>query len=157
RTESISLLRRRVTGLSEADAERVAAALEDLPLAVQQAAAFLTETGTSAEQYLRLLASRTHEVLTLGVPATYPASLAASWKLGFDRLAADEPAGLELLTMAARLAPEPIPFTLFTAHAGLLPEPLRTTAADPLAFAKLTQLLRRRALARISADQLQLH
>lgn len=48
RVESVSLLRARVAGLSESDAQRVAEALEDLPLAVQQAAAFLAETGTAA-------------------------------------------------------------------------------------------------------------
>ncbi|MGH3886947.1 MAG: hypothetical protein ACRDSZ_10325 [Pseudonocardiaceae bacterium] len=58
REESISLLRGRVPKLSEPDAEQVAEALEDLPLAVQQAASFLAETGSAVEQYLELLTSR---------------------------------------------------------------------------------------------------
>jgi tetratricopeptide (TPR) repeat protein len=157
RQESISLLRGRVPQLSEPDAERVAEALDDLPLAVQQAAAFLAETGSTVEKYLELLANRAADVLAHGAPVTYRASLAASYQLAFDRLAIDEPAALDLLTLAAHLAPEPIPFTLFTAHADLLPEPLATTAADPLAFAGLTRLLRQRALARISTDGMQLH
>jgi hypothetical protein len=157
RQESINLLRHRVTGLSEHDAGRIAAALEDLPLAINQAAVFLAETSCAVHEYLTLLTSRATEVLAQGAPASYPASLAASWQLAFDRLAVDEPAALDLLTVAAQLAPEPIPFTLFTAHTDRLPEPLATTAGDPLAFAGLTRLLRRRALARISADHLQLH
>jgi tetratricopeptide (TPR) repeat protein len=157
RTESISLLHRRVTGLLEGDADRIAAALEDLPLAVHQAAAFLAETGYPAKKYLELLASRAAEVLAREASVTYPASFAASWQLAFDRLAADEPAALDLLRLAAQLAPEPIPFTLFTAHPDLLPEPLATVADDPLKFADVTRLLRRRALARISTDHLQLH
>jgi tetratricopeptide (TPR) repeat protein len=157
REESISLLRHRVTGLSEHDAGRIAAALEDLPLAVNQAAAFLAETGTAVEEYLKLLTSRAAEILAQGAPVTYPASLAASWQLAFDRLAVDEPAALDLLRLAAQLAPEPIPFTLFTAHPDRLPEPLATAARDPLVFAGLTRLLRQRALARISTDHLQLH
>jgi hypothetical protein len=157
RQESINLLRQRVTGLSAGDAGRIAAALDDLPLAVNQAAAFLAETGAAAQEYLELLASRAAEVFAQGAPVTYPVSLAASWQLAFDRLAVDEPAALDLLSLAAQLAPEPIPFTLFTAHTDLLPEPLATVASDPLAFAGLTRLLRQRALARISADSLQLH
>ncbi len=157
RTESISLLRQRVAGLSEPDAHRVAQALEDLPLAVWQAAAFLAETGKTTGQYLELLTSRAAEVLTHGTPVGYPVSLAASWHLAFDRLASEEPAGLDLLVLAAQLAPEPIPFTLFTAHCDRLPEPLATAAADPLRFVGLTRLLRRRALARIGADTVQLH
>jgi NB-ARC domain len=107
RAESVSLLRSRVAGLSRPDANRVAEALEDLPLAVQQAAAFLTECGIGAEEYLNLLASRAPEVLAQGRPVGYPASLAASWQMALDRLADDTPAGLELLALAAQLAPEP--------------------------------------------------
>ncbi len=157
RQDSISLLRQRVSRLSEPDADRIAVALDDLPLAVNQAAAFLGETGYAVQEYLELLTSRAAEVLAQGAPVTYPVALAASWQLAFDRLATDEPAALDLLMVAAQLAPEPIPFTLFTAHTDRLPEPLATAAGDPLAFAGLTRLLRRRALARISADNLQLH
>ncbi|HVE96601.1 MAG TPA: tetratricopeptide repeat protein, partial [Pseudonocardiaceae bacterium] len=49
------------------------------------------------------------------------------------------------------------PVTLFTAHPDLLPESLAPAAGDPLAFAGLTRALRRRALARISTDGMQLH
>ncbi|HEX2246990.1 MAG TPA: FxSxx-COOH system tetratricopeptide repeat protein, partial [Arthrobacter sp.] len=157
RKESIRLLRHRVTGLSERDAGRIAAALEDLPLAISQAAAFLAETDCAVQEYLQLVTSRAMEMLAQRAPVTYPASLAASWQLAFDRLAVDEPAGLELLMLAAPLAPEPIPFTLFTSQPDALPEPLATAASDPLAFAGLTRLLRQRALARVSANHLQLH
>jgi len=55
RDESIGLLCSRVPGLSEKDAERVAAAVGDLPLAVSQAGAYLAETGMTVAEYLRLL------------------------------------------------------------------------------------------------------
>jgi hypothetical protein len=100
RTESISLLRARVAGLSGSDADRVAEALEDLPLAVQQATAFLAESGVGAGKYLDLLSSRATEALARGRPVGYPVSLAASWQLAFDQLAGEEPAGLELLVLA---------------------------------------------------------
>ncbi len=137
RAESVSLLRARVAGLSRLDANRVAEALQDLPLAVQQAAAFLAESGTGAGEYLDLLASRATEVLAQGRPVRYPASLAASWQVALDRLAGDAPAGLQLMALAAQLAPEPIALILFTAHPDRLPEPLATAAADPLGFVKL--------------------
>ncbi len=155
--ESIRLLRSRVPGLPEGDAGQVAAALGDLPLAVSQAGAYLAETGMAVEQYLRLLEVRAADVLAQTVPGTCPASLAASYQLAFDQLAAGEPAALELLTLAAHLAPEPIPFTLLTAQADRLPDRLAAAAGDPLAFAELTRLLLRRGLARVEASSLQLH
>ncbi len=156
RGESITLLRR-VPRLAAADADRIADALGDLPLALSQAAAYLTETGIPTDDYLSLLDKRTAELLAHGTPATYPVSLAASYQIVFDQLAAQAPAALDLLILAAHLAPEPIPLTLFTTHPDRLPGPLATMAHDPLAFTELTRLLRRRGLARVEPDNLQLH
>jgi tetratricopeptide (TPR) repeat protein len=155
--ESVSLLVHHVPRLSAHDAARIAEAVGNLPLAVAQAAAYLDGTGLSANTYLRLLDTRAAELLAEEAPTGYPASLAASWQVAFDRLADDEPAALELLALCAQLAPEPIPFTLFTAHADALPGTLAAAAGDPLAFARLTWLLRTRSLARVETDSLQLH
>ncbi len=157
RGESISLLRQRLPHLTEGDAGRVADALDNLPLALTQAAAYLQETRLTAETYLRLLTHQATSTLTQGVPATYPVSLAASLSLAFDQLAADNPAALALLGLAAQLAPEPIPFTLFTGRPNLLPAPLTAAASDPVPFAEITGLLRRHALARVDPDSLHVH
>ena len=58
RAESVALLRRRRPDLSEADADQVADAVGDLPLAVEQAGSLLADTGIDGGQYLRLLAER---------------------------------------------------------------------------------------------------
>ncbi len=156
RSESLKLLRR-VPRLTADGAARIADALGDLPLALSQAVAYLAETGIPTDDYLSLLDKRTTELLAHGTPATYPVSLAAGYQIAFDQLAAQAPAALDLLTLAAHLAPEPIPLTLFTTHPDLLPDPLATTARDPLTFTELTRLLRRRGLARVEPDSLQLH
>jgi tetratricopeptide (TPR) repeat protein len=157
RGESIILLRRRVPQLTEGDAGQVAEALGDLPLALVQAGAYLADTGIGVEDYLTLLAERTTELLAQGASATYPMSLAASVQIALDRLAAQSPAALVLLTLAAYLAPEPIPFTLFTTHPAQLPDPLTTVARDPLAFTELARLLRQHGLAHVESATLELH
>ncbi|WP_410673720.1 FxSxx-COOH system tetratricopeptide repeat protein [Amycolatopsis sp. cmx-4-68] len=158
RPESVQALRSRAAQLDDADAGRIAAALGDLPLAVDQAAALLAETGWTARDYLSLLDERAEQVLAHGEPVGgYPVSLAAAWALTFDQLADEHPAALELLTVAAWLAPEPAPLTLFTGHTDRLPQPLADAAADPLAFAEVTAVLRRQSLARITPETLQLH
>jgi tetratricopeptide (TPR) repeat protein len=128
-----------------------------LPLAVSQAGAYLAETGMAAAEYLRLLEARVADVLAQAAPVSYSASLAASYQFTFDQLAVQEPAALELLTLAAYLAPEPIPFTVLTVHPDRLPDRLAAAVGDPLAFAGLTRLIRRHALARVEASSVQLH
>ncbi len=55
RAESVAILRDRVAGLGAGHADRLAAQLRDLPLAVAQAAGFMAQIGTPTGQYLELL------------------------------------------------------------------------------------------------------
>jgi Tetratricopeptide repeat/Domain of unknown function (DUF4062)/NB-ARC domain len=157
RGESITLLRRRVPQLTESEAGRVAEALGDLPLALTQAAAYLADTATGVQDYLTLLDEQATELLAQGASATYPVSLAASVQIALDRLAGQSPAALQLLSLAAYLAPEPIPLTLVTTDPAQLPEPLVTVTGDPLAFTALIRLLRQYGLAHVEPATLTLH
>ena len=157
RAESIEMLRRRVPGLTEADAGRLAAQLGDLPLAIAQAAGFIADTGTSASQYLGLLQTRAGQLLDRGAPAFYPQSLAAATAVIAARLADHDPAAAELASLCAFLAPEPIPEDLFTGAAGLLPAELAAQAADPLAWRQTLAHMAGQSLARIDQRGLQMH
>ncbi|MGB6165402.1 MAG: FxSxx-COOH system tetratricopeptide repeat protein [Pseudonocardiaceae bacterium] len=157
RDESITLLRRRAPQLTEDEAERVAEALGDLPLALTQAGAYLADTTIGVPGYLTILAERTRDLLAQNTSVTHPVSLAASVQLALDRLAVQSPGAMELLTLAAYLAPEPIPLILITTHPTQLPDPLARVAADPLAFTELTRLLRQYGLARVEPTTLTLH
>src|SRR6202522_1499991 len=74
RAESIEMLRRRVRRLAEADADRLAAGLGHLPLAIAQAARVIGHTGTPGSQYLSLLKTRAGQLLDQGAPGSYPQS-----------------------------------------------------------------------------------
>ncbi|MFS8099550.1 tetratricopeptide repeat protein [Lentzea alba] len=159
--ESAALLRARVAGLGDADARRIGEALGHLPLALDQAAALLADGALTPDSYLDLLDTRAAELLhQASADDETPhgrLSVAASWSVAFDALAARDPAALQLLTLIAWLAPEPVPLTLLTDHPMVLPEPLSTTAADPLALASTLRRLKHRALARVGTDSVLLH
>ncbi|MER5467340.1 FxSxx-COOH system tetratricopeptide repeat protein [Streptomyces sp. NPDC002685] len=108
REESVEHLTRRASGLSVDEADRVAFAVGDLPLAVEQAAAWLAETATPIEEYLRRLTEQTTEVLDLSQPVDYPETVAATWNISISRLRERSPASVRLLQLCAFLAPEPI-------------------------------------------------
>ena len=157
RAESIALLRRLAPELTEAEADRVADAVGDLPLAVEQAGSLLADTGMAVDKYLRLLAERAQDVLDHDPGGAYPQSVAASWAVAFDRLAADDPTALDLLTLVAWCGPEPVPLSLLTDHPDPLPERLRPLATDPLVLARCTAILHRRGMATVSPHGIQLH
>jgi Tetratricopeptide repeat/Domain of unknown function (DUF4062)/NB-ARC domain len=157
RAESVRLLQERVPRLTEPDAGRVAEAVGDLPLAVDQAAGLLADTGLAVDDYLRLLAERAGEAFDQHQGGRYPRSVTALWQVAFDLLDACDPAALQLVRLLAWLAPEPVPRTLLTTHPERLPAPLSAVVSDPLRLAAVTGLLRRRSIARLLPDSLVLH
>jgi len=157
RAESVALLQARVTGLAEVEADRLAAELGDLPLAITQAAGFMAETGMPGGQYLSLLRTRAGQLLGQRAPGSYPRSLAAVTGLIADRLAAEDPAAAELASLCAFLAPEPVLEDLFTGAVRELPRALAARAADPLAWRQTLARLARQSLARVDHRGLQMH
>jgi hypothetical protein len=157
RSESVAILRKRVTAMSEADADRLAEALGDLPLAVAQAAGYMIDTGMPAREYISLLEARAAEILDHGRPSSYPKSLAAVTLLAVDRLCEEDPAASDLARLCAFLAPDPIPVECFTRAAAELPSSLAGKAADPVAWPQVRTRVSRQALVRIDDRGLQMH
>jgi tetratricopeptide (TPR) repeat protein len=112
RAESIEHLLRRVRGLDRDDAEKVAVALGDLPLAIEQAGAWLEETGMPAATYAVQLETQLPQVLAMNPPPDYPRPVAATWNLSFQQLSSRSPAAARLLQLCAFFAPESISMAL---------------------------------------------
>ena len=158
RAESTTLLRGRVPDLDATGADRLAAELGDLPLALAQAAAYIAETGMSAPEYLGLLRTRAGALLDQGASgSSYPRSLAAAIRLAADRLDGSDPAAGQLASLCAFYAPEAIPLDLFTSNPSQLPDGLADQAADPLAWRRILADLSRQSLAQIDARGLTMH
>src|SRR4029077_2066555 len=119
-----------------------------LPLALEQAAAYLDQTQLPPAEYLELLQARAAEMHARGRPGDRPDTIATLWDLSLERITAEDPAAVQLLDICAYLAPEPVPLDLFTAHPGQLPEPLSSAAADPLAFTEAAGVLADYSLAK---------
>ncbi|MBL7490361.1 tetratricopeptide repeat protein [Frankia sp. AgB1.9] len=153
RGESVALLRRHIPNLPDEEADQIAATVGDLPLAVDQAGAFL-RTGISSVDYLALLAAQ--PALVLADETLHHPGLAATVTAARDCLAAGHPAAAELLDRLAFLAPEAIPLTP-SSPAGTPTPPGRLAAADPYALARMIDAISQLALARRIATALQLH
>jgi hypothetical protein len=157
RTETIALLRARIPTLDEDLADKLAAELGDLPLAAAQAAGYLEQTDLPPADYLRRFRAHRATLLARGSVPGYAGRIDTTWALSLERLRDEGPGGVQLLELAAFLAPEPIPLCLFTEHADLLNEPLRTLAGDPDALTDTVGALVGYSLARRSPDAFQLH
>ncbi|MGH4023986.1 MAG: FxSxx-COOH system tetratricopeptide repeat protein [Pseudonocardiaceae bacterium] len=157
RTEAVQLLRCRAPHLSLDHTAELAEQLGDLPLALEQAAAFLDQTGLPIATYLDLLRVRAHDLYGRGQVAGHQDTIATLWSLSLQRLQERQPDAVHLLNLCAWLAPEPIPLELFTSHPERLLEPLASAVADPLAMADMVGALVDYSLVRRTESNLLLH
>ncbi|HKS99586.1 MAG TPA: FxSxx-COOH system tetratricopeptide repeat protein, partial [Rugosimonospora sp.] len=114
RADSVELLSRRVDQLARGDAEEIAEKVGDLPLAVEQAAAWLATTAMAPRKYIELLDEHLPRMLNEPPPPGYPYPAAATWRLSLDKLREVNPAAVGLLELFAFFAPEPIPSQLLS-------------------------------------------
>src|ERR1035441_4828427 len=125
--------------LSNADAGETALAREisrevgGLPLALDQAGAYLEETGCGLQDYLTLLRPRFEELAERrgGLDPDH-LSVAATFLTSFEKLATQNAAAAELLKAAAFLPPDAIPEEIFTEGASEFGPVLQEAASDTL-------------------------
>jgi hypothetical protein len=112
REESLNFLSQRTGDKDAAAATAIAEALADLPLALEQAAAYVDSNGISLAGYQHRLESQAPALFQRGRPADYEHTIATTWELAFAELEQD-PGCAALLFCCAFFAPERIPRELF--------------------------------------------
>jgi tetratricopeptide (TPR) repeat protein len=156
RVEAIRFLRRRAH-LDEQAADALAEALGDLPLALEQAAAYLEETGTPPDEYLMLLRKRAPELFALGRPPSSEQTIATTWSVSLDHVRTTTPVAQGLLSLCAFLGPDDLPRALLADHPEALPEPLGAAVRDGIAFQQALGALRRYSLVTVRDDSISVH
>ena len=138
----------------------LAGELGGLPLALEQAAAYVQATGNSLAGYLASFRQRRPEMLARGEPAGYGSTVAAAWSLAFGRLEQSAPGAVGLLRLLACCAPEAVPLRLLLQPRDGLAGQLGPEVApvlvplldDELAAADAVAALRRYSLVSPPAD-----
>lgn len=167
--EAISFLRRRVPALARhgrltldeddsraSEARRLAAALGHLPIAVEHAAAYLTETSQSVDGYLIRFGQNAHRLLS-EKPSDFPA-VSATWTMSTALLTDDAE---YLFNLCAFFSPEPIAGELFLQNASAIGDPpgLREFLSSSSRFRAAASQMRRLSLVKVDGarDQIQMH
>ncbi len=135
-------------------ARELAGLVGGLPLALEQAAAYLQAVGGTLTGYLALFRQRRAGLLARGEPAGYSKTVASTWALAFERLQQTEPGAVGLLRLLAFWAPEAVPLDLLQQPrpglAGRLGDQVAPVLAslieDPLAAGDAIGALRRYSL-----------
>jgi tetratricopeptide (TPR) repeat protein/transcriptional regulator with XRE-family HTH domain len=139
----------------------IAVLLGGLPLALDQAGAYVLETRCSLEEYLRLYESRRVELLGRRgrVPSEHPDSVVTTFGLVVERAERENSAAVDLLRLCAFLSPDAIPEALITNGAAQLGEMLQMVVEDAWAFNEAVETLQSLSLIQrhVESKRLSLH
>jgi hypothetical protein len=103
-----------------------------LPLALEQAAAYIAQKQTYFERYLPSYRKRQLQLLETHAPeiGDYPLSVATTWQLNFDQVNKENQAAADVLRLSAFLAPDDIPCELLVKGAAHFGEAIATALVD---------------------------
>ena len=119
--------REKLPASEKKEAKALAKELGYLPLALEQAAAYLVEKQASFENYLKGYETQRLGLLEKAQPVAggERESVAKTWLLNFEQIETASPAAADLLRASAFLAPDNIPLEIFTDGAQHLGRPWR--------------------------------
>jgi len=129
-------------------AMQIANMMGGLPLALDQAAAYIEEVGCSIHDYLMLYQKHRKDLLSMrGLPAPdHPEPVTTTWALSFEMVERADPAAAELLRFCAFLSPDTIAEEIITQGASELGPVLQIFADNPLAMDYAIATLRKYSL-----------
>ncbi len=129
--------------------------LDGLPLALDQAGAYIKETPCLLGDYLDLYRTHRQDLLHArgSTDSAYPASVATTWSLSFRRVAQANPAAATLLELCSFLAPDRIPEELFRDGMPFWPASLQQAVMNPLLFQTLMAELLKFSLVKRLAEE----
>jgi tetratricopeptide (TPR) repeat protein len=152
REEAVGFLLDRTGHQDRGAAEELAKTLGDLPLSLQQAAAYIEERGITYSQYLDLLGQQRSSNDTAAESIGHNQTIKATWKIAIDAVTKQSAVAASLLLLCAHLDPTGIPISLLHHGATVLPDPLRTLAENRRVLDDNFLLLRQYSLVQIKAD-----
>lgn len=147
-------LNKRRAGVDEAVAELVAI-LGGLPLALDQAGAYIEETGCSPIDYLHRYTQQRFTLLNrrgTSLGTDHPQSVATTFTLAYERVACEHPVALHLLWVCAFFQPEAIPEELFIEGAAYLGPNVAALVDHPIQYDQIIAVLRNLSLLQRHAE-----
>ncbi|MFF2012906.1 FxSxx-COOH system tetratricopeptide repeat protein [Streptomyces sp. NPDC058195] len=153
RSESVAFIRRRAARLSRSEAGRLAEALEDLPLLLDQTAGWLNDSDMSVGEYIQLLEGGIDQDV-VKVSADFPLAFQTAWSILLNKLKETVPESVDLLRLCSFFAPGSIPVRLLREMPpGELPEQLSGLMNDPLLWNKAIAQLRQYSVVRLESHE----
>jgi len=123
-----------VSQINREQAEEISKRMGGLPLALDQAGAYINKHAWSLQKYLECYDIQSLELLKErgSLPFSHPEPVVTTWLLSFKKVTQANPLASELLCLCAFLSPDQIPEEILTKGSGYLGPSLASIATDPI-------------------------
>jgi MinD-like ATPase involved in chromosome partitioning or flagellar assembly/tetratricopeptide (TPR) repeat protein len=151
RPESVQHLRQRIPSISPDDADKVADALGDLPVAVAAAGAYFAVTGFTVADYLTELERQAPRMLSESesLLADYPHPVKLIWDLSLKRLADRSPAAARLLQLCSVMSTRIATSLLYSPAMAQVLQQFEPGVSERMVIARLVREMNRLALIKL--------
>jgi tetratricopeptide (TPR) repeat protein len=154
RADSVTFLQKRSNRTGEhKEALAIAETLGDLPLALEQAAAYVDKTRGSFESYADLLQENMEALLEAGEAGT----VAWTFETSINKARAEQPHARDLLALLAHFAPDDIPRELVPGQSLALRGPLANAVTSPVRYDQILAALVGFSLVDAYTDRIEIH
>lgn len=158
RNEAVEFLCRRAGRSEDSEADTLAKALSDLPIALEQAGALVRQQKVSFRYYLREFERLWAELLdTDHRSGAHPSAVAMAWELSYRQLRAADPVAADLLALCSYLSTDEIRLSLLHDGARFASYPLAPALGDALRLAQVAETLTNYSLAEFDERSIRLH
>jgi len=149
--EAQQFVKTRTDNANENDINALCKVLGNLPLAMEQAVAYIVASGLTISDYIELLNNNQQKYLsTSSIPKEeYNETVVTTWTLAIQKIQESMPGAIALLNMCAFMAPDHIPLNLIAKQADTLPESMQELLGDKGEMAEMRILFKRYSIATI--------
>jgi hypothetical protein len=152
----VAHLRQRVPELPEDEAGQIAAAVDDLPLAVATAGAWLAETGYTVSEFLAELARQPQHALSVVTLADHPEPVGKVWDVSLNRLRDRSPAAARLFELCSVMAPGISLNLIYSPEMAVVLQHFDPALSEQMVIGRVVQEINRLALIKLDTADVQL-
>lgn len=154
--EAVEFLMKTTGTDDKANAKELAVRLGCLPLALEQAAAYIITSGIDFGKYLKLFEINSIELFKKECdPLDYNATVATTWNISIEKIKKES--AKQLLKICSFFAADNIDKSLFIECSDCLPEPLATDVKDNMQYTDIIAELAKYSLIKNQGDVFSIH
>jgi len=158
RAEAIAFLKHRTGQDDDKDAGALADSLGDLPLALEQAGAYIENSGISIAKYLELYKNRRAALRKdESAPHDHPESVDVTFTLSIEKAREREPLAVTVLNLCSVVSPDMIPKKLLAACGEQLSQEDGGGLQDELILNRAIAALRKYSLLSVEPEHVSIH